>query len=297
MLLRSSCPRPMTRAAHRGGPAVAIRLAKRALYHNLETDLRGGLEFETFAAEHLLRDRGRARGHRPSWRSARRVQGEIGMIELTLAMAERRGGGAARRRTRQWGARRWSSRDDGDRGGNEARRLVSPRGGRHQLPEPGDLAGQATAPPTSAPPPRRLAGARAEGSVFFATVASVLPGVLRRWRHPHRVRASHRGIGCGGGTGEQDRNAPRGRGRADMIASPRPQWEPQPKARRPSRDRGEADYVAWRAAARSGPPQPKRGRPSRDRGDADTWLGEPQPAVGAAAEGEATIQRSRRADT
>ena len=31
------------------GPPVAIRLAKRALYHNLETDLRGGLEFETFA--------------------------------------------------------------------------------------------------------------------------------------------------------------------------------------------------------------------------------------------------------
>jgi enoyl-CoA hydratase/carnithine racemase len=31
------------------GPPVAIRLAKRALYHNLDTDLRGGLEFETFA--------------------------------------------------------------------------------------------------------------------------------------------------------------------------------------------------------------------------------------------------------
>jgi len=31
------------------GPPVAIRLAKRALYHNLETDLRAGLEFETFA--------------------------------------------------------------------------------------------------------------------------------------------------------------------------------------------------------------------------------------------------------
>jgi len=31
------------------GPPVAIRLAKRALYHNLETDLRAALEFETFA--------------------------------------------------------------------------------------------------------------------------------------------------------------------------------------------------------------------------------------------------------
>src|SRR2546428_9072706 len=31
------------------GPPVAIRLAKRALYHNAETDLRGALEFETFA--------------------------------------------------------------------------------------------------------------------------------------------------------------------------------------------------------------------------------------------------------
>lgn len=31
------------------GPAVAIQLAKRALYHNLDGDLRGALEFETFA--------------------------------------------------------------------------------------------------------------------------------------------------------------------------------------------------------------------------------------------------------
>ena len=31
------------------GPPVAIRLAKRALYHNLDTDLRAALEFETFA--------------------------------------------------------------------------------------------------------------------------------------------------------------------------------------------------------------------------------------------------------
>jgi 2-(1,2-epoxy-1,2-dihydrophenyl)acetyl-CoA isomerase len=31
------------------GPPVAIRLAKRALYRNLETDLRAALEFETFA--------------------------------------------------------------------------------------------------------------------------------------------------------------------------------------------------------------------------------------------------------
>jgi len=31
------------------GPPIAIRLAKRALYHNQETDLRGALEFETFA--------------------------------------------------------------------------------------------------------------------------------------------------------------------------------------------------------------------------------------------------------
>ncbi len=32
-----------------GGPPVAIRLAKRALYHSEESDLRGALEFETFA--------------------------------------------------------------------------------------------------------------------------------------------------------------------------------------------------------------------------------------------------------
>jgi 2-(1,2-epoxy-1,2-dihydrophenyl)acetyl-CoA isomerase len=31
------------------GPAVAIQLAKRAIYHNLDADLRAGLEFETFA--------------------------------------------------------------------------------------------------------------------------------------------------------------------------------------------------------------------------------------------------------
>lgn len=31
------------------GPPIAIRLAKRALYHGEGTDLRGGLEFETFA--------------------------------------------------------------------------------------------------------------------------------------------------------------------------------------------------------------------------------------------------------
>ena len=31
------------------GPPVALRLSKRAIYRNLETDLRGGLEFETFA--------------------------------------------------------------------------------------------------------------------------------------------------------------------------------------------------------------------------------------------------------
>ena len=31
------------------GPPVAIRLAKRALYHNLDADLRAALEFETFA--------------------------------------------------------------------------------------------------------------------------------------------------------------------------------------------------------------------------------------------------------
>ena len=31
------------------GPPVAIQLAKRALYHNQDVDLRAGLEFETFA--------------------------------------------------------------------------------------------------------------------------------------------------------------------------------------------------------------------------------------------------------
>ena len=31
------------------GPPIAIRLARRALYHNQEADLRASLEFETFA--------------------------------------------------------------------------------------------------------------------------------------------------------------------------------------------------------------------------------------------------------
>jgi enoyl-CoA hydratase/carnithine racemase len=31
------------------GPPIAIRLAKRAIYHNLECDLRQALEYETFA--------------------------------------------------------------------------------------------------------------------------------------------------------------------------------------------------------------------------------------------------------
>jgi enoyl-CoA hydratase/carnithine racemase len=31
------------------GPPVAIRLAKRGIYHNLECDLRQALEYETFA--------------------------------------------------------------------------------------------------------------------------------------------------------------------------------------------------------------------------------------------------------
>ena len=31
------------------GPPIAIRLAKRALYHNQDVDLRAALEFETFA--------------------------------------------------------------------------------------------------------------------------------------------------------------------------------------------------------------------------------------------------------
>lgn len=32
-----------------GGPPIAIRLAKRGIYRNMESDLRGGLEYETFA--------------------------------------------------------------------------------------------------------------------------------------------------------------------------------------------------------------------------------------------------------
>jgi 2-(1,2-epoxy-1,2-dihydrophenyl)acetyl-CoA isomerase len=31
------------------GPPVAIQLAKRAIYHNQDVDLRAGLEFETYA--------------------------------------------------------------------------------------------------------------------------------------------------------------------------------------------------------------------------------------------------------
>jgi enoyl-CoA hydratase/carnithine racemase len=43
---------PATQALARkiaAGPPIAIRLAKRAIYHNIETDLRQALEFETFA--------------------------------------------------------------------------------------------------------------------------------------------------------------------------------------------------------------------------------------------------------
>ena len=43
---------PATQALARkiaAGPPIAIRLAKRAIYHNLESDLRQALEFETFA--------------------------------------------------------------------------------------------------------------------------------------------------------------------------------------------------------------------------------------------------------
>ncbi len=43
---------PATHALARklaAGPPVAIRLAKRALYHNAAVDLRAALEFETFA--------------------------------------------------------------------------------------------------------------------------------------------------------------------------------------------------------------------------------------------------------
>jgi enoyl-CoA hydratase/carnithine racemase len=31
------------------GPPIAVRLAKRALYHSVDSDLRAALEFETFA--------------------------------------------------------------------------------------------------------------------------------------------------------------------------------------------------------------------------------------------------------
>src|SRR4029450_13133226 len=44
---RAAHPARLRRTA--AGPPVAIRLAKRALYHSEETDLRGALEFETFA--------------------------------------------------------------------------------------------------------------------------------------------------------------------------------------------------------------------------------------------------------
>jgi 2-(1,2-epoxy-1,2-dihydrophenyl)acetyl-CoA isomerase len=37
------------------GPPIAIRLAKRAIYHNLEVDLRAGLEYETYA-QNLCRE-------------------------------------------------------------------------------------------------------------------------------------------------------------------------------------------------------------------------------------------------
>jgi len=37
------------------GPPIAVRLAKRALYHNQDVDLRAALEFETFA-QNVCRD-------------------------------------------------------------------------------------------------------------------------------------------------------------------------------------------------------------------------------------------------
>ena len=37
------------------GPPIAIRLAKRAIYHNQEVDLRAGLEYETYA-QNLCRE-------------------------------------------------------------------------------------------------------------------------------------------------------------------------------------------------------------------------------------------------
>ena len=54
------------------GPPVAIRLAKRALYHSRETDLRGALEFETFAQNVAPRPRTRRRACARSSRNARR---------------------------------------------------------------------------------------------------------------------------------------------------------------------------------------------------------------------------------
>jgi enoyl-CoA hydratase/carnithine racemase len=37
------------------GPPIAIRLAKRAIYHNLDVDLRAALEYETYA-QNLCRE-------------------------------------------------------------------------------------------------------------------------------------------------------------------------------------------------------------------------------------------------
>jgi len=45
------------------GPPIAIRLAKRALYHSLDVDLRAALEFETFAQNIASENGRRARGH------------------------------------------------------------------------------------------------------------------------------------------------------------------------------------------------------------------------------------------
>ena len=55
LVSRVVAPEELMPAAHElarkiaAGPPVAIRLAKRALYHNADCDLRQALEFETFA--------------------------------------------------------------------------------------------------------------------------------------------------------------------------------------------------------------------------------------------------------
>ena len=95
------------------GPPIAIRLAKRALYHSLDVDLRARARVRDLRAEHRLGDGRRARGHpRLRREAAGGVQGTLTAPSprvfwtRTVAVRSRyghRGRARARRRLRRHG--------------------------------------------------------------------------------------------------------------------------------------------------------------------------------------------------